>query len=173
MTEKQLRHTYYLRGLLPAFISILIIAFSSFTLHKVSTFLMCYLWPYFLFTPGARSRYLGYKYRWSFVGMLVRFHTVVEDGFNAHTIRFRLGCALVLPLLICLMLWAISGVGEPLYALAGVAVFAVVYRYLLHPLSSATPVDDAQTDLSAEPVKSANEPDPAVQNHQTNNDSSF
>jgi hypothetical protein len=170
LNEIKQRHTYYLRGLAPAFLVMLLTSFLSFSLLGISTFLMCYLWPYFLFTPGAYKRFSDYKYRWSFVGMLVRTHKVIEDGLPFEGLRFRLALSLIVPVVLSLLLWGVTGAGEPLYALAGAALFALVYRYLLHSIVSAVVLDESETAQATLNAESSSEPSAPVQNHQTDND---
>lgn len=171
MNERKLRHTYYLRGLAPALVGIVLMSYSTFSLLRISSFLLCYLWPYFLFTPGAREKFSDLKYRWSFVGMLMRLQFVIEDGLPFEGTRARLGLALGVPFTVCLVMWALTGAGEPLAALGGAALFALIYRYALHDVVSAIPASDPQTDQVDQNVESVNEPHPPAQNHQTDNDS--
>ena len=171
MNATKLRHIYYFYGLLPAFIALLIFSFVGATLFSISTFLMCYLWPYFIFTPGAFDRYETYRYRWSMAGLIVRFQTFLENALPGEGIQRRLAIALATPLIFCLTLWLISFAGEPVFALAGVATFALVYRYLLHPKINEGSINEIENSQDSLNVESLNEQNQPAQNHQTDNDS--
>lgn len=171
MIEKKARHIYYLRGLTPPLIVILGMIVADASFFAISTFLICYLWPYFIFTPGAKRRYREYKYRWSLVGMLVRLNEVVEDGIPGTGLRKRMIIALFGPLLFCLVLGLISQVGEPLFAIGATALFAVVFKFLLqeiasveYPVTLENPAEDSREE-------NVNAPAQPLQNHQTDNDS--
>lgn len=170
MNEKKARHIYYLRGLTPALIIFLSLYLFGASLFSLSTFLICYLWPYFIFTPGAKRRYHDYKYRWSFVGMMVRLQEVVENGLPGNGFRKSFSISIIAPVLLCLVLWALTFEGEPLFALGGSAAFSLVYRFFLHPIASANYLTTLETDLNDPLVGNVSAPDQPVQNHQTDND---
>lgn len=171
MIEKKARHIYYLRGLTPPLVVIVGMIFANASLFAISTFLICYLWPYFIFTPGAKRRYSEYKYRWSLVGMLVRLNEVVEEGLPSTGFRKRMMIALFGPLLFCLLLGLISQVGEPLFAIGATALFALVYKFLLHEIASAEYPVTLETPAGDSPAENVNVPEQPPQNHQTDNDS--
>lgn len=171
MIDKKTRHAYYLRGLTAPLIAFLAMFFFQASLFSISTFLICYLWPYFIFTPGAKARYQEFRYRWSMAGLLVRLQEVLENGLPGYGLRRNFAIAISSPLIVCLILWLLTGSGEPLFALAGCALFALVYRFLLWSIVSEVQSAPEQNLANELPVEILSEPNPPVQNHQTDNDS--
>src|SRR5690606_5111566 len=104
-------------------------------------------------------------------GMIVRFQTMLENALPGSGFRRRLAIALATPLVFCLTLWLISFAGEPVFALAGVATFALVYRYLLHNKISVDFVNETENQAGPLSVENSNELAQPDQNHQTDNDS--
>ncbi len=171
MTQKQARHHYYFRGLLPCFIAFLAIYYFKASLLSVSSFLICYLWPYFLYTPGAKDKYLGFKFRKSFVGLLVRLDEFLKEVLKPKFFVQGFVISITTPFIFCIVTWILSGVGEPIFALAGSCLFTIVYRYLLYQYSNLVFEDGFESLQGELPLESGIEPLQPVQSRQTDNDS--
>lgn len=171
MTEKKARHIYYLRGLTPGFIAFIAMFSFEASLLSISTFLLCYLWTYFLFTPGARSKYSTAKFKSSFVGLLIRLDELLRNGLPGRGERRNFAISILTPIVFILILWILSGAGEPLFALAGAVLFTVTYRYLLHSIASANFEVSLESDSTHSPAENASEPTHDLQSHQKDNDS--
>ncbi len=171
MNQKQARHHYYFRGLLPCFIAFLSIYYFKATLLSISSFLICYLWPYFLYTPGAKEKYLEFKYRKSFVGLLVRLDEFLKGVLRPKKMALGFLISISTSLIFCMVMWIFSGAGEPLFALAGSCLFTIVYYYLLYNFSNLSFEGDTETLQGELPLETSSEPSQNLQSHQTDSDS--
>lgn len=129
------------------------------------------MWPYFIFTPGAKEKYLGFKYRKSFVGLLIRLDEYLKEVLKPKIFAQRFAIAILTSITFCLVMGVLSRAFEPLFVLAGSAVFTVTYRYLLHDLASLKFEDGVESLQGELPLETLSEPAHSAQNHQKDNDS--
>lgn len=132
---------------------------------------MCYLWPYFLYTPGTKRKYSEPRYRRAFVGLLLRLDEMLKNGLPGQGFRRDFAISVLTAPVFCLLLFVISGIGELLFALGASALFTLVYAYLLHNMINVDFVESSESPIAVALEESLNEQSQPDQNHQKDNDS--
>ncbi len=132
---------------------------------------MCYLWPYFLFTPGTKRKYSEARYRRAFVGLLLRLDELLKNGLPGQGFRRDFAISVLTAPALCLILFVLTGAGELLFALSASALFCLVYAYLLHAMINVDFVVNVENPKDSAPEENSSEQSQPDQSRQKDNDS--
>lgn len=132
--------SYYSWGI-PSIICVsFLLAFIEIELIDILYYISGFSWNYALNAPKIRKKVAKYKYRFSFIKFLYKFNrlldlkilVIVKNKFNSPTVlKLYYLHRIFIPVLFLLIIFLISGLGNPLYALLGSLIFEVLYFLLI------------------------------------------
>lgn len=117
MNKKEIknRREYYLYGLFPLLILGTLFSFLIKSPLSIAVFVVGFVWPYSLFTPGLKEKITTRKYRFSFMSFVFHFYHFLKSSFGYS--RFKsliyrhLGTAIFFSLILFFArdLWILMG----------------------------------------------------------------
>jgi ABC-type antimicrobial peptide transport system permease subunit len=126
---KRYRLNYYFWGLTPAFllafIFFLFIGNTSFALF----FLVGFVWPFAMETPGLAEKAESPTYRFSFLGMTYRLQKDIVEKFSQLLPKYMIFSRLIPPLVFSLLMFLIDSNWGISSVLLGWAFFELFYHF--------------------------------------------
>ncbi|MBL6990293.1 MAG: hypothetical protein ISR65_10965 [Bacteriovoracaceae bacterium] len=118
------RHRYYLKGLLPLLVLIIILNYYSVDLLNIFILASSYLWKYTLLTPGMQIRLGQRKYRFAFLKTMQRIddHMIVIFQ-NLKYPKLRPLCRHLPPLILMTIITLTLQQGNIIYSPLGILFY--------------------------------------------------